>query len=483
MSDMELLIDGHKIEECRMKHMTLKNIAAACNGTLFGYNDVETREITGVAIDSRLVKKDFLFVPIKGARVDGHDFIPQVIEKGAMATLSEKKLHDAKYPYILVKDTQQALKDIAKFYREQLNIKIIGITGSVGKTSTKEMVSSVLSEKFNVLKTAGNFNNEIGLPLTIFNIHSWHEIAVLEMGISDFGEMTRLSKMSQPDIQLITNIGVCHLENLKTRDGILQAKTECFENMQDNGVIILNGDDDKLSTKSEVAGKKVVFYGEGKLPKTDESGNKYAVYATNSVNKGFEGMYTTINTEKGSFDVQINIPGEHNIYNALAATAVGLEVGLSLDEIKSGISKAETIAGRTNFIKTNTGMIVIDDCYNANPASMKTSLEVLSHATNRSVAVIGDMGELGSDEVNLHKIVGKSAADNNIDVVFAVGELAKNYISEIEKSGKNIKTYYYKTTDELAVDIKKYVKETDTILVKASHFMKFEKIVEVLKNM
>lgn len=486
MNNKEILLGGHSIEECRMKNLTIKNIAKACDGQLYNEEFASNKEVTGVAIDSRLVKKDFLFVPIKGARVDGHDFIPQVIAQGAMTVLSEKKIENAKYPYILVKDTQQALKDIAKFYREQLNIKVIGITGSVGKTSTKEMVSSVLSEKYSVLKTAGNFNNEIGLPLTIFNIHSWHEIAVLEMGISDFGEMTRLSKMAQPDIQLITNIGVCHLENLKTRDGILQAKTECFKNMRENGVIILNGDDDKLSMKKIVEGKKVIFYGEGKAPKTDDLGTEYAkksVFATDSENQGFEGMVTTINTDIGSFKVRINIPGEHNVYNALAATAVGMELGLTLEEIKSGISKAKTIAGRTSFNKTKSGMTVIDDCYNANPASMQTALEILSHATGRSVAVLGDMGELGEDEVNLHKIVGKSVADNDIDVVFAAGELAKNYISEIEKSGKNIKTYYYKTTDELVDEIEKYVEKTDTILVKASHFMKFEKVVEILVNM
>ena len=197
----------------------------------------------------------YLFIPIKGERVDGHCFIPDVFEKGALAVLSEVALDHPAGPYILVDSTTEAMKKIATFYRKQLDIKVVGITGSVGKTSTKEMIASVLSQKYSVLKTAGNFNNEIGLPLTIFNIRAKHQVAVLEMGISDFGEMHRLSTMSQPDICVITNIGLCHLENLGTRDGILKAKTECFEHMQPDGTVILNGDDDKLCTKKVVGAK------------------------------------------------------------------------------------------------------------------------------------------------------------------------------------------------------------------------------------
>ena len=212
-----------------MKNMTLENIAKACHGTYLGKESERQVEIKGAVTDSRQIEEGYLFIPIKGARVDGHDFIPSVIEKGAAAVLSEVPQKDCPKPCILVESTQQALKDIAGFYREQLHIPVIGITGSVGKTSTKEMVASVLSERYRVLKTEGNFNNEIGLPLTLLRIRREHEAAVVEMGISDFGEMHRLAKMAKPDICVITNIGICHLENLKTRDGILQAKSEIFD--------------------------------------------------------------------------------------------------------------------------------------------------------------------------------------------------------------------------------------------------------------
>lgn len=249
--------------ENKMPGMTIENIAAACEGTFVGDRNLVTKEIAGAVTDSRQIQKDYLFIPIKGARVDGHDFIPQVFEKGALVVLSDHALPEETGPYILVSSTTEAMKKIAAFYRTQLSCKVVGITGSVGKTSTKEMIASVLEQRYKVLKTEGNFNNEIGLPLTIFKIRAKHEVAVLEMGISDFGEMHRLAAMARPDIGVITNIGLCHLENLGTRDGILQAKTEMFDHLQVDGTVILNGDDDKLSTKKEVNGKPVIFYGVG----------------------------------------------------------------------------------------------------------------------------------------------------------------------------------------------------------------------------
>jgi len=242
-----------------MKSMSLREIAAACGGTYVGAEEKLDLCVSGVAIDSRKIEEGYLFVPIKGARVDGHTFIPQVMEKGALCTLAEQSPEG--YDHILVESCEQALKDLAEHYRKALDIKVVGITGSVGKTSTKEMIASVLSQKFNVLKTAGNFNNEIGLPLTIFQIREEHEIAVLEMGISDFGEMTRLAKMARPDICVITNIGLCHLENLGDRDGILKAKTEMFAYRQPDAKIILNGDDDKLITVKEWDGCEPRYFG------------------------------------------------------------------------------------------------------------------------------------------------------------------------------------------------------------------------------
>ena len=453
-----------------MPNMTLKNIALACEGTYVGPCELEEKVICGAVIDSRLVEEDYLFIPIKGERVDGHKFIPQVFEKGACCVLSEEELENPAGPYIKVTSSEDALKKIAAFYRQSLGIKVVGITGSVGKTSTKEMIASVVSQKYKVHKTAGNFNNEIGLPLTVFGIRAEHEVAILEMGISDFNEMHRLSTVANPDICVITNVGLCHLENLGDRDGVLKAKTECFEHMKDGGLAVLNGDDDKLRTKESVNGRASVFYG------LEESN---AIFATEVVNLGFEGMEATIHTPEGNFKASIAIPGEHNVYNALAATAVGLELGLSLDEIKKGIEEARTIAGRTNLVKAN-GMNIIDDCYNANPVSMAAALDVLSHAKGRTIAVLGDMGELGDNEAILHFGVGRCVAEKQIHTLFCAGVLAEEYKKGVAAVGNDCEVYHFEKRDDMIERLLSYVKEGDNILIKASHFMDFPKVVEAL---
>jgi UDP-N-acetylmuramoyl-tripeptide--D-alanyl-D-alanine ligase len=458
-----------------MQNLTLSNIAAACEGRYVGREEQKEQTITGAVTDSRQVEEGFLFIPIKGAKADGHDFIPDVFAKGALAVLSEHPLTDPAGPYIQVESTTEAMKKIAAFYRSGLTIPVVGITGSVGKTSTKEMIASVLEQKYRVLKTAGNFNNEIGLPLTIFRIREEHQVAVLEMGISDFGEMNRLAEMAKPDIAVITNIGLCHLENLGTRDGILRAKTEMFSHLQPDGCAILNGDDDKLITQTEVNGRPAVFYG------IAEGESSFPVYATDVKNLGFEGMEAQIHTPDGDFPVKISIPGEHNVYNALAATAVGLKLGLSLPQIRSGIEAARTIAGRTNFLKIN-GMTVIDDCYNANPVSMKTALEVLSHAKGRSIAVLGDMGELGTDERKLHAEVGTYAGERKISAIFCAGELASEYEKAAKLANPGQEVYYFPTREAMTEALLSYVKPEDTVLVKASHFMEFPKVVEALSK-
>lgn len=465
-----------------MPNMSLKNIALACEGTYVGEEALLEKVICGAVIDSRLVDEDYLFIPIKGERVDGHNFIPQVFEKGACCVLSEIELENPAGPYIRVASSEEALKKIAAFYRQSLTIKVVGITGSVGKTSTKEMIASVVAQKFNVHKTAGNFNNEIGLPLTVFGLRAEHEVAILEMGISDFNEMHRLSTVANPDICVITNVGLCHLENLGTRDGILQAKTECFEHMREGGLAILNGDDDKLSTKKNVNGRDTVFYGFGEAAQMDAEGNPMAeksIYATDVENLGFEGMQAVIHTPQGEFEAMITIPGEHNVYNALAATAVGLELGLTLEEIQKGIAEAKTIAGRTNIIKAN-GYNVIDDCYNANPVSMEAAMDVLSHAKGRTIAVLGDMGELGEDEKALHFGVGKCVAEKKIHTLFCAGTLAAEYKSGVESVENECKVFHFENRDDMITELLSYVKEGDNILIKASHFMDFPKVVEAL---
>ena len=460
----------------KLPKMTLENIAKACNGRYVGDENKRQNIITGAVTDSRAVKEGTLFVAIQGERVDGHDFANEVLKKGAACVLSEKELPNCEGPYIQVASTKDAFQRIAAFYRKQLHIPIIGITGSVGKTSTKEMIATVLAEKYHVQKTAGNLNNEIGLPLTLFTITPEHEAAVVEMGISEFGEMERLSAMSMPDVMVMTNIGTCHLENLKDRDGVLAAKTECFAHMQPDAVAVLNGDDDKLLTQKTVNGKTPIFFGMGQ---DALDGSKKTIYATDVENLGFDGMKAILHTPEGNFAVRTHIPGEHNLYNAMAATAVALHLGLSKEEIARGIEKARTISGRTNMIQKN-GILIIDDCYNANPMSMQASLKTLSHAPGRSIAVLGDMGELGKEERALHYEVGQCVAQEKIDTLFATGTLAEEYKKAVEKENPDCEIFYEPDVDSLTAKLKEYVKKGDSVLVKASHFMQFHTIVEEL---
>lgn len=457
-----------------MKHMSLKEIAAACGGTYYGDETRLSEEVTGVAIDSRKIEAGFLFIPIKGARVDGHDFIPQVMEKGALCTLSEKVLEGASHSYILVTSCQDAMKAIAEHYRTALGIKVVGITGSVGKTSTKEMISSVLAQKYNVLKTAGNFNNEIGLPLTIFNIREEHEVAVLEMGINHFGEMHRLTKMARPDVCVITNIGLCHLENLNDRDGILKAKTEMFDYMQPNAKIILNGDDDKLITVKEVKGQVSKFFG---------LSSEHAAYATDIHSMSLKGIGCTLHLGETSIKTIIPIPGEHMVYNALAGALVGQELGLSADEIKAGIEALVPVSGRNNMISTDS-FLIIDDCYNANPVSMKASLDVLATADTRKVAIMGDMFELGENENELHAECGLHAIEKEIDLIICIGKLSKN-TSHIAKlnAPSSIQVHHFDTKADFFKNAENLLQKGDTILVKASHGMDFPEIIKYLQTL
>lgn len=473
-----------------MKYMSLQEIAAACGGTYYGGSEFLPREVSSVVIDSRKAEKDSLFIAIRGARVDGHSFIPKVMEQGALCVVSEEDLGDVPYSYIKVASCEQALKDIAEHYRRSLDIKVVGISGSVGKTSTKEMIASVLSQKYSVLKTEGNFNNEIGLPLTVFNLRKEHEIAVLEMGISGFEEMTRLAKVARPDICVLTNIGVAHMENLGSRDGILKAKTEMFAYMNENGTIILNGDDDKLRGYSPENGITPVYFG------LDES---CGFHAENISGKGLNGTDAQFFTPNSSFTAHINIPGAHMVYNALAATAVGYALGMTDREICAGIEANVPIAGRNNLIRA-PHFTIIDDCYNANPTSMKASLDVLAFADTRKAAILGDMFELGENEKQMHREVGIHAVRKGIDVLICIGSLMKSaadgaleyleqqknaeHTEETPSSSAHFPTQicHFATKADFLREAKELLKEGDTVLVKASHGMEFPEIVEFLQQ-
>lgn len=456
-----------------MKKITVGQVAGACGGRLFGNEKDADIVIKNIFTDSRKVGEGSLFAAIKGERVDGHDFIIPCFEKGAVCVISEKEIETDK-PYILVDSTLQALKDIAAFYRGLFDIPFIGVTGSVGKTSTKEMLSSVLSRKFKVHKTQGNFNNELGVPLTIFGLEEEHEIAVIEMGISDFGEMTRLSKIVRPDFCLITNIGCCHLENLIDRDGVCKAKTEMFANMNPNGMIFLNGDDDKLAKIHEVTVENhrivPIFYG---------ISDKNTFHAENISGDVRDGIACDIVYDNVKNRVFIPAIGTYMVTNALAAFAVGKALGLSDEEIVKGIAAYETVGSRARVI--DTGFItIIDDCYNANPTSVQGAIDTLVKFPGRKVAVLGDMKELGTKTQDYHIETGKYLHRHGVDVLVAVGDLAKNIYLGAQMPEKSI---YFATTEEACERIYDVIKENDTVLVKASHSMHFENITKALEKL
>jgi UDP-N-acetylmuramoyl-tripeptide--D-alanyl-D-alanine ligase len=457
-----------------MKTITVYDVARATKGDLLHANPEKEEIRSLVTMDSRLANEDSLFVAIKGERVDGHDFLNDVFNKGATAAIVDHVPDEITGTLIVVKDTVKALQDLAEWYRSILNIKVVGITGSVGKTSTKEMIASVLAEKYKVQKTLGNYNNEIGLPLTILAIEENTEIEVLEMGISDFGEMLVLSKIARPDICVITNIGQSHLENLGTRDGILKAKSEIFEYMQDDARVYLNGDDDKLSTIKDVKGIKPVTFG---------FSDTNAIFPVKTRSLGLAGTEMSIKYGDVEFDAEIHMLGNHMVSNAMAASAIALDLGMTVSEVKTGLKNAKTIDGRSNLIKRGNGF-VIDDCYNAAPSSMKAAIDTLSLAEGHKTAILGDMFELGADSDKMHEEVGEYAGKSNIDKFIFVGESAKFLFEGAKKTaapGTVLK--HYDTVDALLENLSSETETDDNILLKASNGMNFKVILNnLIKN-
>lgn len=456
--------------------MKLEIVAQAMNGNLHQATNLgeEQQNVTFVTLDSREVTKDTLFIATPGERVDGHDYLEQAFEKGAICVVVERitpylEIHQDK-AYILVENSFKALKDLAAYYRQTLSIQVVGISGSVGKTSTKEMIAKVLEQKYKVLKTQGNFNNEVGLPLTVLKIEKEHDVAVLEMGISDFGEMKRLSMIARPDLCVFTNIGDCHLEQLGNRKGVLRAKLEMLDYAQANATIILNHQDEHLRTAQIDHQKTILYYG---------TSLDAQVRVLSCIDLGLLGTKCKFHTDKGEFEVAIKIPGIHMVDNALAACAVGLSMSLTLEEIKAGIEAVTATKGRSNLIQTKHYM-VLDDCYNANPVSMKAGLEVLSNTNLRRVAILGDMFELGELEETYHREIGSAFAKSPIEVGIFIGTKAKWMYENAQSNNLQQQTYYFESMEAFFSQAQALLKEQDAILVKASHGMEFTKIVDFL---
>lgn len=463
-----------------MKGMTLSAMAYAVSGVLYNFeNENLDKEASSVVIDSRLIEEDGVFVATVGERTDGHKYIDQVFENGAFAVICEKLPDKPKGPCIVVKDSFIAIKELAKYYRSQLDVKIVGIVGSVGKTSTKEMVASVLESRFSVLKTDKNYNNEVGVPLTIFRIRDEHEVAVVEMGISDFHEMDRLGAIVRPDYVVFTCIGPCHLEQLVDLDGVLKAKTEVIPYVNEEGTIFINGQDEKLALiNADMAqGRNVCSFGRA---------DKDQVQLKSSESLGLDGTSFVVKLpDNNEYNMTVPLPGVHMIDNALAALAVGYTLGLNPEEMRRGLYNVTALSGRGHLIHTDK-YVIVDDCYNASPKSMCAAIDTMQYALSRKVAILGDMFELGEDTNALHAQVGRYAAENGIDSLICVGTLSK-YIYEAARVYENLEIRYYPTKQMLIDAVsdanKQILKQGDTVLVKASHGMGFAEVVETLSNL
>lgn len=441
--------------------MKVYEIVEATRGILVSGNKDD--EINFFSQDSRQMTNGGMYIPLKGERFDGHNFNESAFQTGAQAIISEKDVNYEDKIVIKVKDTYQALKDMASYLRNHRPVKVVGVTGSVGKTSTRDMVYSVVKQKYKTLKTEGNYNNEIGLPLTILRYHD-EEVLVLEMGMNHLQEMSRLSMIARPDIACITNVGTAHIGELGSRENILKAKLEIINGMKEGSTLIINQDNDMLQTV-ELPHLNVVRVGKGK-----EASIQASHIVLEETKSSFEVEY------QGKKEIiEVPVQGEHNISNALIAIAVGIELNISLEDIKKGIQEFKLTKNRMDILEKNH-KTVIDGTYNASVDSMKSSIDVLANYKKRKVAILADMLELGDYSQQLHEEVGSYVASKGIDILVCVGKEAKYIYQKARESMKDV--YYFESNQEVIARLDELLKEDDVILVKGSHSMNLKEVVE-----
>ena len=457
-----------------MERLTISELLFATKGKLVSGN--EDNSIDEVVIDSRKANESNLFVAIIGENLDGHNFMQAAYEKGCKNFIKNKsnsiKIDGSDINLIEVEDTTIALGDISKYYREKFNIPYIGVTGSVGKTTTRDMIYSAVSARFKTLKNQGNLNNHFGVPLTLFNLDKSYECAVIEMGMSGFNEIEYLANIVEPKIGVISNIGLSHVENLGSQEGILKAKMEITSKFGKDNILIVNGDDSFLSTLKE---KNYDF-----TIKTFGFNKENDIYCE-SYELTEEDITFVCTIDGKKEEIFIPTVGEHNIYNAMAAILVGKSLGISIEEIKEGLKDYTATKMRLDIIK-NDNMTIINDTYNASPDSMKAALNILGRYDSRRVAILGDMFEMGELAEYGHRLVGECTI-NNTDVLITIGNDSKFIGYEAEKLGFNKENIHHFSTKEDAInEMNNLLKEKDVILVKASRGMKLEKIVEYLNK-
>ena len=446
-----------------MGRITLQQAAQWCGGRI----DPKYKDVTflGANMDTRKITEGQLFIALKGER-DGHDFIPAAFEKGAAAVLCNHC--DGDYPAIIVEDTRIALGDIARGERDRIGMKVVGITGSVGKSTTKEMVAAVLGSKYKVEKTPANHNNDIGMPMAILAMPEDTEVAVLEMGMNHFREIAYLASIGKPDVAVIINIGTMHIEHLGSMEGILKAKLEILEGMHEDGRIILNGDDGLLWNQKKSGGRNAIYFGV-RNPECDLKGLEI---------REAEGMlYFLAKRDRSQFAVELALEGQHYVHDALAAIAVGMEMGVSNDAIRQSLSEFQNMAGRQEIFEKN-GYTIIRDCYNAGPESMAAALNVLGNRPGRHVAVLGDMLELGPCTRAEHYKVGRIAAEK-VDLLLAYGPNSEAMLNGAQTGGMSQKFARAFTDKEKMIQVLKLLaKPGDAILFKGSRGMRMEQVLE-----
>ncbi len=456
-----------------MEPMTIREIIQAVGGRLLGeFGDVE-RTVSRVETDSRTIHAGSLFVPLMGERFDGHAYINAALKGGAAGCFTQRE-RESYLPgkfYIKVESTQKALRDLAKYYKSKFPVPVVALTGSVGKTTTKDMVAAVLGEKYRVLKTEGNLNNEIGVPLTLLRLNREHQIAVLELGMNHAGEIDYLSALVEPDVVLMTNIGDSHIEHFGSREKILEAKSEIFHHARPDAFVVLNGDDPLLRGLAERLPYEKVLVGAG------EDADYQALRLESD---GKSRLCCDVRTPGHVFRAEIPALGEHMIYPTLMAAAVGERFGLTADEIAAGVLHFAPTKMRMNILQRGDGITILNDTYNANPQSMRAAVEVLSGAEGAyKVAVLGDMFELGPLAPALHTGVGEYLGKAGVDCLVAVGELAR-HIYDAASAALVPEVHYCRTKEEAKPVLDGVVRPGATILVKASRGMALEELVEYL---
>ncbi len=451
-----------------MEKLNLSEVIRACNGS-FGYPaDIE---ISDISTDTRTIKKNSLFIALKGERFDGHDFAAKAMELGAAAVVTERNVEGARC--LIVDSTAQALLDIAGYYRDKFNIPVVGVTGSVGKTTTKDMIALVVSQKYSTLKTQGNLNNEIGMPKTLFGLDDSHEAAVIEMGMSHKGEISRMSMCCKPDVCVITNIGVSHIENLGSQENILKAKMEILDGAKYDAPLVLCRDD-KLLARAEIYSDRKVYYYSVSKKDCD-------VYAS-GIKTSENGIDFTVNYKRGRIPARISCLGEHNVKNALAAFCVGLALDISPEDIVKGIGLFKPEGMRQN-VRTVNGVTYIMDCYNAAPDSMKASLSVLAQTEckGKRYCVLGDMLELGKNAAKYHKTVGEYVPSSKADELLCFGENSAYYIEGAKDKGFDVQNAQrFDTREALADYLMDRITEGDAVLFKGSRGMKLEEVFDLI---